>query len=373
MTKLHDILDVAILEKLIEDGYISRKKHNEYPLFILNYTPMAQYDPKLIWGQEMNLSRGLIYHSETSEVIARPFPKFWNLNDERHPETMEANLPSDVPVMLEKLDGSMGVLFAWDGLNHVATRGSFHSEQAQWATAWLRSRFPRLSLPQADTLISEVIYAENKIVVDYDFEGLVILGSVSKETGRERSRSEMKDYCRALDLPLVKEYRKTLAEGLAENDKNREGYVVMYPSTGLKVKVKFEEYCRLHRILTGMSVRSVWELLRDGQGATIHGWLSDERMPEGFRAWVKGVMYSLIEQWEEVISAANKIYAYRPQLSQFMPYKESRKQMAMYFNNDENRKYAGLLFGLLDGKNIDLAVWKMVEPSGNATFKVDGE
>jgi len=373
MIQLSQIMDVENLNRLIHEGYISRKIHRQYPLAVLNYTPQAQYDPKLIWGNEMNLSRGLVYCMDNNEVVARPFAKFWNLNDDRHPETLEKNLPKEQAIFLEKLDGSMGTMFAWDGLNHVATRGAFHSEQAEWATNWLRSRYPSLTLLKDYTLVSEVIYSENKIVVDYDFEGLVILGAVNIETGVEASRSNVKDYCRAMGLEVVKEYRKTLSESLAENDKNREGYVLTYPSTGLKVKVKFDEYVRLHKILTGLNVRSVWELLRDGQMETVNGWLSDARMPDTFKTWVKGVVLSLTEKYEAIYNAVNVIYVNRPQLDPFTPYKESRKKMAEYFTMEQNRKYSGLLFGLLDGKKIDTMIWKMVEPSGDSVFRVDGE
>lgn len=373
MTYLSDILDMTVLAQLIKDGYISLKVHRDYPLAVLNYTPMAQFDPKLIWGNEMNLSRGLVYCTDTMEVVARPFAKFWNISDERHPETMPENLPNEVPLFLEKLDGSMGTLFEWDGLNHVATRGSFHSDQAEWATKWLRARYSRLKLPKEYTLVSEIIYPENKIVVNYDFSGLVILGAVNIETGKERSRSEVKEYCRAQGLELVKEYKKTLTETLQENEKNREGYVLTYPSTGLKVKVKFEEYCRLHKILTGLNVRSVWELLRDGQSATIDGWIADGKMPASFKEWVSSVANDLNKQYEKITLDVAHIYSSKPTPDLFMPYKDSRKKMADYFTQEKYRKYSGLLFGLLDRKSIDAMIWKMIEPSGNVVFRVDGE
>ena len=373
MVKLNEILNLEILNKLIDDGFISRKIHKDYPLAILNYTPQAQYDPKLEWGVEMNLSRGLIYCIDTLEVVARPFPKFWNLGDSRHPETMPENLPDEVPIFLEKLDGSMGVLFEWEGLNHVATRGSFHSEQAEWATNWLRLNYSHLKLPKEVTLVSEIIYSENKIVVDYDFEGLVILAAINKYSGHESPRSDLKPFCTTMGLPLVKEYKTSISQALTEDEKNREGYVVTYPSTGLKVKVKFEEYCRLHKVLTGLSVHSVWELLRDGNAVTIEEWLDDSRMPVTFKTWVNGVRGQLIEKYETIHNEVKIIYENRPTLDVFMPFKESRKKMAEYFTNLENRKYSGLLFGLLDEKNIEGMIWKMIEPSGNAVYRVDGE
>jgi len=159
MVKLNSILNVEKLEALIDDGFISRKFHNEYPeLAICNYTPAAQYSKDLVWGEELAWCRGLIYNVDTMEIVALPFKKFWNFSDERHPETMPENLPHDIPLVTDKLDGSLGILFEWKGQNFVATRGSFHSEQATWATNWLRNRYPRLQLPKGYTLLVEIIF-----------------------------------------------------------------------------------------------------------------------------------------------------------------------------------------------------------------------
>jgi RNA ligase len=373
MTNLNDILNVAILEELIKDGYISRKMHNDYPLAVLNYTPQAQYDPNLVWNTEMNLSRGLVYNIDTLQVIARPFAKFWNFSDSRHIETMPENLPNEIPLVLDKLDGSLGILFEWDGKNHVATRGSFHSEQAEWATKWLRSNHPGLILPLNYTLVTEIIYHENKIVIDYDFEGLVLLSIVGIFTGKEQSRGEIENYSRATGFDLVKEYDKSLSEMLAENEKNREGYVLTYPSTGLKIKVKFDEYVRLHKILTGLNVRSVWELLRDNQSSVIDGWCKDDHMPQSFKNWVFNVAGELCAEYADINNSVQTIFANKPQLDPFMPYKDSRKMMAEYFTKEENRKYSGLLFSLLDGKNIEQSIWRMIEPSGTKIYRADGE
>ena len=47
--------------------------------------------------------------------------------------------------------------------------------------------------------------------------------------------------------------------------------------------------------------------------------------------------------------------------------------MAEYFMKDEHRQYSGLLFSLLDNKDIKDSIWKMVEPKNVKTFKIEGE
>lgn len=46
---------------------------------------------------------------------------------------------------------------------------------------------------------------------------------------------------------------------------NEEGFVLHYPGTDLRLKIKFPEYVRLHKIVTGVSEIGIWEYMRDGK------------------------------------------------------------------------------------------------------------
>lgn len=47
-------------------------------------------------------------------------------------------------------------------------------------------------------------------------------------------------------------------------EENKEGFVVRFQN-GMRVKTKFAEYVRLHRIITGISNVAIWEYLKDGR------------------------------------------------------------------------------------------------------------
>ena len=364
--KISELFDMQKFNQLVTDGFISIRNHDEFPLSILNYTPAAQYDKTLEWGIEMNSCRGLIYNNESLDIVARPFLKFWNYSDERHPETLLENLPDELPLFTDKLDGSMGILYTWNGKNYVATRGSFHSEQADWATNWLQTVFPRLELPKQYTICTEIIYAENRIVIKYESEGLIALGAVNIETGKELPRSELKQYCLAMGFPLVQEFKKTLSECASENIVGREGYVATFPSTGLKIKIKFEEYCRMHRVMTSLNARSIWELLKDNNTDVIHGWMNDETLPAEFKQWLNAVVHGLLKEFNVIQSASEFIFSHRPIVT-------SRKDMALYFLREENKDYRNILFAMLDERPFAELIWKRIEPVGGQTFKVEGE
>lgn len=373
MTLLKNILPFDLFKRMLDEGYIRTQVHPQYPeLMIFNYTEAAQFDR--VWNAATNVCRGLIVKlangvlSEDAEVVARPFNKFHNLNTEYVPETLEANLVG-VPVVTEKLDGSMGVLYYYDGLVWVATRGSFNSDQAQWATNWLRQHDGAnlrhyLTVGDSHTIVTEIIYPENRIVVDYDFAGLVITGCIDKETGEEVDRSVLEEIGESVAIPVVKAFNKTLAECAAENTANEEGYVLTY-SNGVKVKVKFEEYVRLHRILTGLNPKTVWEMLSQNQTEAIEKLLNDPKMPESFVNWLREVATGLKVKFHQMEREAQAVFAVRPK-------SDVRKDQAMFFKQALPHQ-TSILFAMLDGKDYAEIIWDRIKPKVLKTFKTEGE
>ncbi len=366
---LKDVLPVDLLLKHIEDGVVRKQVHPQYhdQLYILNYSEVAQFDR--IWDDVTKVCRGLIVATtpEGDIVLARGFNKFHNLNTEYVPESLEANLPRDVsPLATQKLDGSMGVFYRWDHQFWIATRGSFASDQAQWATRWVREHVEKHGNPvwiDGYTPVFEIIYSENRIVVDYDFEGLVLLSLVNNATAREADRALVESFGQFNHVLVVKKFDKTLAECAAENNLNEEGYVLTF-SNGVKVKVKFASYVRLHRILTGLNPKSVWEMLSLKQDEAIEVLLSDELMPETFKAWLLGWVTQLRSRYVEIEKEAKTVFAGKPA--------GSRKDDALYFTKIA-KHLTGILFKMLDGRDYAEVIWDMIRPKATDTFKQDGE
>ena len=116
--------DLSKFDELVELGYLRRVENG--PLVLYNYTDKCTYDK--YWNEYTIIARGLILEKETGKVIAKPFPKFWNLGERE--ETFFKNLPELGYTPFEKLDGSLGILFYYDNKWNIATRGSFTSDQA---------------------------------------------------------------------------------------------------------------------------------------------------------------------------------------------------------------------------------------------------
>jgi RNA ligase len=69
-------VDINALDELVRQGYLSAQRHPAADLLIYNYTAKAQYER--YWTPETIACRGLIV-TPRGAVVARPFPKFFNL------------------------------------------------------------------------------------------------------------------------------------------------------------------------------------------------------------------------------------------------------------------------------------------------------
>lgn len=386
-TLLKHVVDQKLLDYNLEQHYIKRGFHPKFDdLRIYNYTPIAQFASE--WNDATNLCRGLITRVINGEEViwARPFSKFHNINTSNIPETHFENLPKDIlPEISDKLDGSMGIHYHYE-INgkeswYVATRGSFVSDQAIWATNWIQNHIKNLEKDklgwvfagEGSTLISEIIYPENRIVLDYgSYSGLRPLAVIKNDTGLAVSRHDLEIICNINNLVPVDVFDKTLDECLSENTPNVEGYVLTYPN-GLRVKVKFEEYCRIHRMVTGLNPKSVWEKLSSGDVASVDAMLADQTLSAGFRDWLGDWKNHLTNQYNEIENAARKIFAFQPYFTDNSSEKASRKDVAMYFQKPENKEYSTVCFKMLDGSDYSNIIWKMIKPKADDTFRADGE
>jgi RNA ligase len=349
---LTDLVDLQLLESHITHRVVSRRGHPALPLAILNYTDKATFDQ--IWDSVTCRCRGLIYDQSTEEVVAVPFQKFFNYATTWRTETMPENLPTHQPEITQKLDGSLGILYRYKGFTGISTRGSFNSDQAVWATAWLTKHLPDADWPGGWTPLFEIIYPENRVVVKYDFEGLILIGCVNNESGLEMTHDQLEALGADTGCRVVHLVTKPLDCCREENLDNEEGYVATWhfdDQPPLKIKIKFATYFRLHRLLTSTSPKRIWEYLKDGLDL---GELIEET-PEHYREWFNGWVGELQSEYGRIEMKARAIYAQCP-----IPRDAIRKELALYFTQPAFRQYSGILFSLLDGKSYEETIWKIV-------------
>ena len=334
------------LQKYLEDGLLYNQVHPTLDLTIWNYTEKVQYEG--LWDEITLMCRGLVTNSK-GEIVARPFKKFFNMEEGKHTPTSEFEV-------YEKMDGSLGIFFYYNGEPVLATRGSFTSDQAIKGREILNKYNWKQGTYEGYTYLFEIIYPENRIVVDYNgLEELVVLGVVETATGKECNYDEMasEGFVLVKKYDGIKDY-STLKSMIA-ND--AEGYVIRF-SNGDRMKIKGEEYLRLHKIMTNVSTTAVWEIL--SSGGDIDAILKD--VPDEFykkiKSYVSTLNYGYYQYWNQL----GKTYDY----FRFGKYGDkevepTKREFAEYIK-DKHPVAKSILFAMWDGKDYDKIIWKALKP-----------
>ena len=361
-------LDIEEVKKRIDNGLLTVRKHPILDLYIYNYTHRTQHGR--LWDSYTRICRGLIVDGQNN-ILNNPFPKFYNLGETE--ETMIQNLPAEVPNITEKLDGMLGILYGEDDNVAVSTRGSFDSVYAKWATNWIRLQgFQTDDFKKGYTYLFEIIYPQNKIIVNYGNRAELTLLAVRNNNGDgkdNRDGNRELDHIKEaeeLGLSYAKEFsagdgNDKISDALKYLDKlkgtEHEGFVCRY-SNGLRLKIKSADYKRLHKILTGLSAKDIWATLRD-MGSVEHVL---ENVPDEFYGWVKKVESEVTASKNDVINRSAKIAEEAKKLG-------SRIEQAQYITNntkDGNEYLRGVAFFLLDDRKekAEYSAWQRVRPSG---------
>jgi RNA ligase len=343
---LADIIPPDLLHEMVRDRYVNVTRHPHEHLAIYNYGQRAQFDN--VWNDATLQCRGLIV-SDRGEVVARPFRKFFNLSQ-------LDSVPDGYFVAHEKMDGSLGVAYvASDGMPCIATRGSFTSEQAVWATGWLRDNLQHAAwvldiIGQGCTPLFEIVYPNNRIVVDYgDRAELVYLTSIDIATGEDigthgwpGASAETYDGLSLDDIAAMAQ-------------PNAEGFVLRWPKCGTRAKVKFDEYVRLHRLLTGVNARTIWDLLANSQP------LDDliSVVPDEFYEWVHATVDTLHERFTDIEHDAKQTLT-------LVDRHAGRREQAEIIKLGP---FPGVTFAMLDGKDYAAQIWKLIRPEATKPFR----
>lgn len=344
---MHDLI-----APYVEKGLVSRQEHPNASLglSIYNYTQKCQFGKA--WDEITLQCRGLILDAD-GNIIARPLKKFFNWEEHQGP------IPNRRPEVYEKMDGSLFIATLLKGVTPVfATRGSFTSEQAFVGETMMLDCYGSGWMEEGWTYCFEIIYPENRIVVDYGWrEDLVLLAKINNATGEE---DHIYHDAPEWTGPTAAQFlfdSYTLEDLKSRDVENEEGYVLYWPHEDLRLKVKFPSYVFLHRILTGIHARHVWEYLRDGQSLAP----LLELTPDEFHDWLEKTRYELHENFDTRRAWARRTFDYRPLHA-------DRKDFALW-TQAQSAEVRPLLFRMMDGKPYDDIIWKQIKPEATRPFR----
>ncbi|WP_216588381.1 RNA ligase [Streptomyces brasiliscabiei] len=394
---LHGLLPPEELAAALEAGHVTRKSHPELPLSIYTYTRTCQYER--VWNRVTTRCRGLVADDATGEIVALPLPKFFNVGEHEAGQPYAPALPDEPFEVYDKVDGSLAVVFHYAGRWRVASKGSFISVQATWAQRLLDGKDTSGLVPGV-TYLAEILYPENRIVVDYgDRRDVVLLAAFAKD-GTEIALAEAAAGWQGIGSVVTVRPAVPLAELLAMTEGNRlpggsaatgtdaEGFVLRFAS-GVRAKAKFAEYVRLHRVLTGVTERDIWrghgvqrfaglpakqiaqalncsaEDVAASGGRPLDALL--EQVPDEFDAWVRGVVAGIEKQVADRERAIDEAFRSLAHLT------GDRGAFARAVRELPDAAVRPAMFQRLDGRPTELVTYRSTRPEASDPFKNDEE
>lgn len=350
-------------EQLVQQGFLSKSEQDDLVLY--NYTDACTFNRN--WVPETLESRGTIYSKTTGELVARAFPKFFNLNEDE--TTRLENLPFHLGfTAFEKMDGSMGTLYRHKGEYKIATRGSFYSDQAKRATEMLK-KYNLTGLSDEVTLLFEIIYPENQIILPYgNREELVLLAAFNYKIGYELPWDEVLDLAQTHGFSTPKVYPQSFEELLKLKDEiawnESEGWVLLF-NNGLRIKVKGADYLRIAKVKSYMTPLAFWEAMMANKAEEYL-----VSIPEELRAEAETI-YGKLKNQLDVLKQKAEVEVQKLNLNGFNTKdKQATKQMALeVFKRSSWMR--GYLFAVMHGKGSNKHFLKLIRPTENVYANLD--
>lgn len=338
----------------IEQGNIGIQKHPTEDLYLLWYTDKCSFSHH--WTDLTMMCRGLITDLDWN-IVQRPFRKFFNY--EELPD--KSVIPeSDNFVATAKIDGSLGILYWIGDTPYITTKGSWTSDQGKHATKVLQNRFSpstlKYHLDRSKTYLFEIVYPEDKHIVDYgNIDTIVLIGVIDTETGKDYSTGHNINVI-GFDTPEV--FKTTDWKQLRSqyNGENREGFVVLWPETGFRIKLKYKEYMRLFYYKYLLTPKYILESCMNGKENTLL-----EEVPFEIQEFVKETIEEFKSSFDRVQSETKDF------LKNYDPGTQSSKDVSVDFSKF---KYSPVVWAIWNKKSPDIlkeVTWKCVKREFNET------
>jgi RNA ligase len=399
---LAEYLDPDELARELAADHVTRRTHPTLPLSIYTYGRSCQYENH--WTPVTIRTRGLVVDDSTGRIAAFCLPKFFNHGQHGKGFEFAPPLPDGPFEVYDKMDGSLGIVFWHSGAWRAASKGSFISEQAEWAQRWIDAA-DTAELDPDVTYLAEIVYPENRIVVNYgDRRDLVLLAAYRADGSELPLAEAAKAWAGVGSVVRTFDWADTFGvlaalgdssahlDGAEASGTDAEGWVIRF-ADGVRAKIKISAYVRLHKTLTGVGPRDIWRALGvqlhphatakqisqavglqlnevEGLRRTPGGPLAPllDNVPDEFDAWVRSVCDDLTARAAEL---AGRIEAAHREITHLAAdrggYARAAKERAA-----EPVVRAGM-FLLLDGRPLDLHVWRALKPEGSDPFRDDDE
>lgn len=346
------------INQLVEEGYIYKKFSEDGRLYLLNYSPKCTFEKK--WNKYTINARGHVFEVGTNKPIAIAFPKFFNLTELA--VSRQRNLLKRTEYrIITKEDGSLGIVYNYDGIWRINTRGSFGSDQAKEGLKILNEKYDLSEIDPDITILTEIIYPENRIIINYaDRRELILLSAYNRTTGKELHYRKIREIGEKTGMWFVRFLPKVVTlkhiiEYLDDYDKvDKEGFVIRFKKDGLRIKIKSKEYLRVARIIANMTPLSLWKSMEMGKVKI--GVL--ENLPEEFREELDEMVVEIEKEYADLKSEIEAEY------NEIMKSNPTNKEIGLR----TDLTYKSGIFMIRNNKpaKLDFMIMKRIRPKGEA-------
>ena len=299
--------------------------------------------------------RSLVIDVEKDCIILSPMKKFFNINEMK--ETSLENIQkrinnAKIVEFSDKLDGSMQSARWYNDSLVVAGSQAINPDNSWrlrdgYRMIYELAGYKKMLQDYPDyTFIFEYISVKDAHVVKYtkEQEGLYLISIRDVNTGKEFDYKTVISFAEKYNIPTTKIFNKTLSQVMSELDDKTsdeaEGFVINID--GYKVKLKYNDYCQIHRILSKTaSANVVIKSIADG---TYDDLIS--KLPMAYHDNVQQIATKVINYISFTEKKVQQYYNSAP--------KNDKKQFMLYIDQFVPRQYRNYCKELYFGHTINV-------------------
>lgn len=297
--------------------------------------------------------RSVVIDIKKDCLVLTPFRKFRNINEGE--ETSFENLQKRIKEascveFSDKLDGSMQSARYYNGEYVMAGSQSLDRNNSWRLADGYRMLMNEIGYQQMlkenedKTFIFEYISERDAHVVKYEEEGLFLIGVRDVNSGEEASYREVLEYAAKYGVCATKVFDKTLEEVMQELDNKdsseAEGFVVNID--GFKVKIKYNDYVYMHKMLS--SISSINVIIQNIAEDHFDDMIA--KVPFAYRDRVMRVAKIVFDYVKRTNAEIDAAYNEAP--------KADKKQFMIWVTNNVSREIQGFVRNKYLGKSYNV-------------------
>lgn len=299
-------------------------------------------------------SRGIILDRDKNwAVVARPFDRFFNWGEDI---SVSQTFDFSSFVAQEKIDGSLMIMYHYDGKWQVATKGSpdaggnVGQESFTFADLFWKIMYGNLmfhdDLDPRNTYMFELTSKYNRVVTSQmNNEGRIqLIGVRDRETGMEFPVELYRG-----EFPVVESFSMNTIEEILEASKQldpskQEGFVLVDKNFN-RLKVKSEKYVLIHHLKDSINDERIVDLIKTGEDSEVFAYFPD----------LKVRFDEIKKEWDEAIYDLDCIWELCIEKERF----NTQKEFALFVQEHYHTIYHSFFYMKRAGKVKNATEWMM--------------